>query len=74
MIFSFCGWSSGISSSAESTSETLGNRARASRFWRSSSRELALASAATPERPAEARMRRSQATDSVPGAWRFNKL
>ncbi len=30
----------------------LASRAKASRFWRSSSRELALANAATPERPA----------------------
>ena len=74
MILSFAGWSSGISRSAESTSETVRRRLRAACFWRSSSSESALASAVNAERPAVDRIRRSQTTDSVPWAWRFSKL
>ena len=73
MIFCFSTWSGGISSSAESTSETESSRSKAAAFPRSSSSERALASPLNPERPV-ARTRFSQITDSVPSAWRFRRL
>jgi len=74
MIFCFSGWSSGMSRSAESTPETVGSRPKAACLRRSSSSESALASAVNPERPAIARIFRSQTTDSVPLAWRWSRL
>ena len=73
MIPSFAGWSSGMSRSAESTSETEGSRSNAAAFRRSSARDAAVERALNPERPA-ARMRFSQTTDSVPRACRFSRL
>ena len=74
MSLRLAAWSSGIRSSAESTSETLASFEKASCFCRSSSSERALASAENPERPAVARMRRSQTTDSVFLDWRLRRL
>ena len=68
MIFCFSGWSSGMRSSAESTSDTLPRARNACCLRRSSSRVEALDSAANPERPEVARIFFSHVTDSVPSA------
>jgi hypothetical protein len=74
MILSFaCCWS-GMSRSTESTSDTVFSARNALYLARSSSSESAVASAVNPERPAVARMRFSQTTDSVPKACKFRRL
>ena len=74
MMAIFAAWSSGITLSTESTCETEGRRSKASCLRRSSSRVTAEERALKPDRPVVARMRFSQATDSVPFAWRLSTL
>ena len=74
MIFRFSACWSGISSSAESTSDTVLRRRNAACLIRSSSSVSALDSAAKPERPEVARIFFSHTTDSVPRAWRLSRL
>ena len=70
----FSGCWSGMSSSAESTSETVFSARKACCLRRSSSSVSAEESAAKPERPEVARIFFSHVTDSVPSAWRFSRL
>ena len=74
MIFCFSGWSSGMSSRAESTSDTLGSWRKAWCLARSSSSVSALDMAAKPERPEVARIFFSHTTDSVPCACKLSRL
>jgi hypothetical protein len=71
-IFSVC--RSGSTDSTLWTSETEGRRANAACLASSSTRDVAVESAANTERPEAAAAFRSHTTDSVPSAWRFNKL
>ena len=70
--FSAC-WS-GSTDSTLWTSDTEDRRWNAACLTSSVARDGADESAANTERPAAAAAFRSQTTDSVPSAWRFNKL